>query len=66
MPVLFLTLLILDVAIFVASLYRGYYGHAWADVTCSIVYGLCDEPLWLGVAGAVFIVTAIVIDHFSA
>jgi hypothetical protein len=59
MPAVFIVLLILDAAILAASQYRGSYGYAWANQTCSMVYGMCGEPLWLGVAGGVLVAAAI-------
>ena len=59
MPAVFIVLLILDVATLAASQCRGSYGYAWANQTCSMVYGMCDEPLLLGVAGAAIVGTII-------
>jgi hypothetical protein len=59
MPAVFIVLLFLDVAVFAASQYRGSYGYVWANQTCSAVYGLCDEPVLLGVTGAAIVAAAI-------
>ncbi len=54
MIIFLVILLAIDVAIFVASQFR-YHGYVLADQICLNIYGMCDQPLWIGAVGALLV-----------
>ena len=48
-------LLCITIAIYAAAEFRG---QGWADQVCANTFGLCDKPLWLGVAAMAFFLGA--------
>jgi hypothetical protein len=59
MSILLDIVLAVIVSTFAASQFR-YRGYAIADLTCENAFGMCDKPLWLGVAAAVLFAATVV------
>jgi hypothetical protein len=53
MPVLLFVILLFNVALLTAAELL-HHGYALADRVCRGAIGLCDEPLWLAAAAALF------------
>lgn len=49
------TILLVGNGIVIVAATLQHRGLGWPDQICSLAYGYCDQPLWLGAAAAILV-----------